>query len=437
MSIPESISTETKSVSHHAAAMVSAGAEDRWDLYARLAKRFGTPLYLYDAAVIGKRIAELRSFLPNVVDSEILFSFKSNPNPSVVSEMRRGGCRADLTSVGEISSARSAGFDFSQALYGGPGKSIVELETAITAGIRSFSMESRHDLEALRAAAEKSQCKVRVLIRINPQDAPKAKLAMSGVPSQFGFEESELREKGIGALGELGEFVRLAGVHIYWGTQIAEAESLLDCFQLTVKIAEEVSEALEFPLEVLNLGGGFPWPYATIGEGADLSSLQIGLADLASTSGKAAAAEWWFESGRFLCASSGTLIASVMETKESKGKHFLILDTGIHHLGGMSGLGRIPRFSIDIEVPEQREGNEEIEVDVVGQLCTPLDCIGRRLTLPRVERGDLIAIPNTGAYGATASVTHFLSRQTPVEVLHREGEVLDSNRIGSGYDPVS
>ena len=118
-----------------------------------------------------------------------------------------------------------------------------------------------------------------------------------------------------------------------------------------------------------------------------------------------------------------------MEVKESKDRKFLILDTGIHHLGGMSGLGRIPRFSIDLEVPPARRENEGIQVEVVGQLCTPLDCIGRRIKLPQVEPGDLVAVPNTGAYGPTASVLGFLSRPTPVEILHREGEILATNRL--------
>lgn len=126
-----------------------------------------------------------------------------------------------------------------------------------------------------------------------------------------------------------------------------------------------------------------------------------------------------------------------MEPKESKEeKLFQILDPGIHHLGGMSGLGRIPRFSIDIEVPECCLANEVIMVDVVGQPCTPLDCIGRRITIPQVEIGDLVTIPNTGAYGPTASVLGFLSRPTPVEIVHRNGEVIAATQLRSGHETL-
>jgi diaminopimelate decarboxylase len=210
---------------------------------------------------------------------------------------------------------------------------------------------------------------------------------------------------------------------------------LASCFELTVQIAEELSELLDFPLEILNLGGGFPWPYSSAGEGPDLSPLREKLAELVASSGKAREAEWWFESGRFLSAASGTLVSRVMDLKVSKEeKEYLILDTGIHHLGGMAGLGRIPKFSIDLEIPASRQDNEEMTVDVVGQLCTPLDCIGRRIKMPRVEAGDLVAIPNTGAYGPTASVLGFLSRPAPTEILHRGGTVLAASRLRGGHD---
>lgn len=399
-----------------------------------LASRFGTPFYLYDAARLERQALRLSSFLPVEARSSLLYSFKSNPNPIVAGEIQKYGCRADLTSVGEIEAARLANFDLAEALYGGPGKSVAELAFAIQEGIRRFSIESVHDLAALRTAAEEMDVAVEALLRINPEEAPKAKLAMSGVASQFGFEEVDLQAGGDDVMRQAGDSISIVGIHIYWGTQIGDVEALLACFERTVQIAEELSEKLDFPLEILNLGGGFPWPYATAGEGIDLSELQAGLAGLHAKSGAAKQAQWWFESGRYLSASSGTLVARVMERKFSKDREFLILDTGIHHLGGMAGLGRIPRFSIDVEVPPARQDNEEIQVEVVGQLCTPLDCIGRRVKLPRVEIGDLVVVPNTGAYGPTASVLGFLSRPTPVEILHRGGEILSSNRLRSGYE---
>ena len=418
---------------------VEPGADLRFDFYEEVSGTFGTPFYLYDVEKIESQVFSLRSLFPSAAKPRLLYSFKANPLPSVAAEMRRGGCVADLTSQGEVAAAREADFDLSTALYGGPGKSEQELAFAIASGVRNFSVESEHDLTHLAAAASTAGVRVRAILRINPLEAPKAKLAMSGVASQFGFEEAELRENGRRIVGRAGESVFIAGIHIYWGTQIGDVDALMECFTQTVRIGEELSVQLGFPLEILNLGGGFPWPYSHVGEGPDLSTLRDRLARLHAESGAAKTAEWWFESGRYLAASSGTLVARVMDIKLSKDdKRFLILDTGIHHLGGMAGLGRIPRFSIDLETngaaPDgAAPDSEEISVDVVGPLCTPLDCIGRRISLQEPKVGDLVAVSNVGAYGPTASVSNFLSRPAPAEVMHRGSEILSAHCLKGGH----
>jgi diaminopimelate decarboxylase len=122
-----------------------------------------------------------------------------------------------------------------------------------------------------------------------------------------------------------------------------------------------------------------------------------------------------------------------MDIKDSKERRFVILDTGIHHLGGMSGLGRIPRFAIDLVAPEARTG-ELRKVDVVGQLCTPLDLLGRNIEVPSdLAIGDLVTIPNVGAYGLTGSLTGFLSRDTPMEITHRAGHITAVHQLRSGH----
>lgn len=411
-----------------------AGAGAERARHEALARRFGTPCYVYDAAELAARTRELRAALRG---GRLLYSFKANPLPSLAAELGRLGCEADLTSPGEIAAAREAGFDLSRALYGGPGKGEGEYAAAIAAGIAHFSVESVIDLGRLSDAADRAGRAVKALLRINPGTPPRAKLAMAGVASQFGFEEDELRREGRAIRRLAGAKVSLAGLHLYWGTQVADAASLLDSFETTFAIAGEVAEAAGLPLEIVNFGGGFPWPYAHAGRGPDLSPLGEGLAALRDRSGAAAGADWWFESGRHLAASSGTLLTRVMEVKRSKeGRLFLLLDTGIHHLGGMGGLGRIPRFSVDFEVPPERRGGERIEVDVVGPLCTPLDCLAKRIGMPAVEPGDLLAIPNVGAYGATASVGAFLSRPAAAEILHRDGEAVSAHRLRLGHEPL-
>ena len=127
-----------------------------------------------------------------------------------------------------------------------------------------------------------------------------------------------------------------------------------------------------------------------------------------------------------------------MEIKHLPTRTFVLLDSGIHHLGGMAGLGRVPRAAISV-MNLSRPANEAplMTVDLMGPLCTPLDCLGRNLTIPMVEEGDLIAIPNVGAYGLTASLTSFLSHPPPVEIAHRRGQAAAAFQWRTGHGPLA
>ena len=115
-------------------------------------------------------------------------------------------------------------------------------------------------------------------------------------------------------------------------------------------------------------------------------------------------------------------------------KTFVVLDTGIHHLGGMSGLGRIPRSAITlINLTAQREG--EIVTDVVGPLCSPLDSLARGQKMPPVEVGDILAVPNVGAYGLTASLLGFLSHATPVRSAYAATMVVETWSFQCWHNP--
>jgi diaminopimelate decarboxylase len=412
--------------------MALSQAEDQVNsFHSGLAETYGTPLYVYDLAAVRARAEQLHGVLPSVVRPRVLYSFKANPLPSLAAELFDCGCAADLTSEGELNAAREANFDASKALYGGPGKSVFEIQQALRFGVERFSIESWQDLRVIAEAARSSGRRVRGLLRVNPADPPRARLAMSGVASQFGFEEATLYERPE-LLKEAADAVTIDGVHVYWGTQIGGPVELLAAFDSGITVAQRVAERLGIDLEIINLGGGFPWPYAHAGIGPDLEPLHDGLHELHANAGSARDAQWWFESGRYLVASSGTLIARVMDLKESKNsKQYLILDTGMHHLGGLSGLGRIPRPSVGLEPLSPRTG--QMTVDVAGQLCTPLDVTARNLVVPDVQPGDLVAIRNVGAYGLTASLIGFLGRPTPKEVAYRGTTVVAVHQWRTGH----
>jgi diaminopimelate decarboxylase len=397
------------------------------DFARSLLRTYGSPLYAYDLDAVDARARALQAVLPS--GATLFYSLKANPLPSIVRALREQGCRAEISSLGELAASLEAGFDAAELLYGGPGKTTGEMTTAIAAGVRHFSCESWVDVGRLDDVGGRAGVRPQVLLRINPAVAPQARLAMTGVASQFGFEEEALTEGTVPALSS----VDLVGVHVYYGTQIS-AETLVTTTTSALEAAERVSRRLRFTCRIVDAGGGFPWPYASPGTGPDLAPVKDGYAGLARD-GFAHASALWFESGRYLSAASGTLLATVLDVKESKGKKFIVLDTGINHLGGMAGLGRIARPSIALARLDGDADSAET-VDVVGPLCSPLDSLGRGVSAPALRPGDAVAVPNVGAYGLTASLIGFLGHPPPTEVAFRGAQAVAAHRLGHGHSRV-
>ena len=169
----------------------------------------------------------------------------------------------------------------------------------------------------------------------------------------------------------------LAGIHIYSGGQIQSADKLAGTFEYAIHLAEQIAQA-GVPLRLLDLGGGFPWPFGTSDAPVDISALREKLQRVNAQRRLTADAELWFESGRYLVASCGTLLSTVLDVKVALGgKTHIILDTGMIHLGGMAGLGRIYRAVASIEPLAGPNGETLQSVDVMGPTDYALDYVTR------------------------------------------------------------
>jgi diaminopimelate decarboxylase len=377
-----------------------------------LIKQHGSPLYAYDLDQVSERANDLKRSLP--ADAQLYYSFKANPFPAIAARLREHGIRAEITSIGELNAALQAGHQEGM-VGGGPGKSERTLSMMLANGVRKFSCESFTDARRLSAMAQSMGVEITAVLRVNPAQAPDARMAMSGVESQFGFDEALLTPEARVRL-DLPS-IRWTGVHVYFGTQVNSVEALRANTESALATAERVADALEMEMKTINVGGGFAWPYAQAAQGPDYTNLRETLNAVWQRSRFHQRAELAFESGRYLSASSGTLLTTVLDVKPAGKKTFIVLDTGIHHLGGMAGLGRIPRAGMTFDNLTAKR-TETVIADVVGPLCSPLDCLARGVTLAKVEPGDVVAIPNVGAYGLTASLTHFLSHELPVEIAY-------------------
>ncbi|MCM2421640.1 type III PLP-dependent enzyme [Streptomyces sp. RKAG293] len=398
-----------------------------------LVARYGSPLYVYDLdRVIAARDA-LRAALPE--QFTLFYSLKANPHPGLVRALGEGdgACRAEVCSTGELASALEAGHRADRILYSGPGKTAEEISAALTAGVRTFSVESLGDLQRLGARAVLHGTTADALIRVNSAAAAATtSIRMTGTPSQFGFDAEGLSD----LLPEIRavEGIRVAGAHFFPLSNSKDEASLIAEFQETIRGAARLEAELGTPLRLLDIGGGFAAPYSVPGGRPVYGNLRAALEqtlDEHFPRWRQGVPEIACESGRYLVGDSGRLLTTVTNVKQSRGRTFAVLDAGINTLGGMAGLGRLLPLSVEPKAGG-RDGEDEEEETVVtlaGPLCTPGDLLSRSARMPLPRPGDVIAVPNVGAYGPTASLLLFLGRPAPAEILLRAGEVTSASRL--------
>ncbi|RZS32714.1 diaminopimelate decarboxylase [Herbihabitans rhizosphaerae] len=398
-----------------------------------LADQFGTPLYVYDLDKVEAARRDLFTALPEEFD--LFFALKANPHPEMARALREGGdraCRAEISSTGELTAALTAGFVAGEILYTGPGKTDGELREAIGKGVRHFSVESVTDMEHVGAAAREHGVVADCLLRINSEtSSATTSIRMTGKPSQFGFDTETLAELAPRLTSVDG--ARVVGVHLFSLSNAKDETSLISELQHSITIAARIQDEVGVTFSLVDIGGGFAAPYATPGSRPVYEKLRQELGstlDVHFPGWREGAPRVACESGRYLVGDSGTLLCGVVNIKESRGRTFVILDAGINTFGGMSGLGRLLPVAVQPDPDHVGDGPEHTErASLVGPLCTPGDILGREVKLPPLTAGDVIEIPNAGAYGPTASLLMFLGRPAPTEVLVRGDKVVSVSRI--------
>ncbi|HEY3606567.1 MAG TPA: type III PLP-dependent enzyme [Pseudonocardiaceae bacterium] len=401
---------------------------------AAIADLVGTPAYVYDLAAVRANHRRLRAALPD--PTGLYYSLKANPHPELLRTLRALGARAEVCSAGELDAALAAGWAAADVLYTGPGKRDVDVDRALRLGVREFSVDSPAALDQTDRLAAAHRVTARCLLRINDDTpTPGQGLAMTGVPSQFGADSGWV-------LAEPERFAdrpnaRVIGLHLYMGTNLVHVDDLFDQFARSLHTAAKLTSVLGAQgaqIRVLDLGGGFGAPFACAGAAVEFPGLRARLAalfDQRVPGWRDGLPEVVFESGRYLVGTAGTLLTRVLDVKQSQGRNIVVLESGINHLGGMSGLRRLPPLVPTLVTVQPRLDATPIPSTVVGPLCTPLDTWARNANLPPLAPGDLLAVPNTGAYGLQASLLAFLGHPMPAEA------VIDGDQPGRPLTDVS
>ena len=381
----------------------------------RIAARVGrTPFYAYDRSLLDARVAQLRAALPAAV--KLHYAMKANPMPALVCHMAHLVDGIDVASAGELLVALDAGADPQEISFAGPGKTEAELHQAVAAGIL-VNVESFRELPILAAAQQTLGLPARVAVRVNPDFELKSSgMKMGGGPKQFGVDAEQVAEL-LAAIGRAG--LAFEGFHLFAGSQNLKPESIIEAQQKSFALACRLAEHAPSPVRFLNLGGGFGIPYFPGEQPLDLAPIGANLAEIVDQAKTALPqAEIVIELGRYFVGEAGLYVARVLDKKVSRGLTYLVTDGGLHHhLSASGNFGQVIRKNYPAAIANRMDSATTETVSVVGPLCTPLDLLADRMNLPAAQPGDLVAIYQSGAYGATASPQRFLGHPGVVEVL--------------------
>jgi diaminopimelate decarboxylase len=378
-----------------------------------LARRFGTPLFVYSADQIVDR---LRSFQEAFVTRAhlVCYAVKANSALAILKLMAEQGAGFDIVSSGELERVTAAAPDaVGRVVFSGVGKTEFEIDLALKAGIFAFNVESEEELELLARRAAKLRKQARFALRVNPDVFAETHPYISTGLREHKFGIDIRRAPGIYRSAAKNRWLDAQGISVHIGSQIRSAEPFGAAIERVSKLAAQLARD-GIRIQWIDAGGGLGIDYhdassdpaAKVREYAEALSAALG-----EFSGRLL-----IEPGRFIVAQAGALVTRVLYVKKQGKKTFVIVDAA------MNDLIRPALYQAHHEiVPVRRRAGKARAVDVVGPVCESGDFFARDRKLPPVEPGDLVALLDAGAYGMAQS-SNYNTRPRAAEVLVEGGK---------------
>jgi diaminopimelate decarboxylase len=373
-----------------------------------LAKRFGTPLYVYSADQITERLGMFQKALAGR-DHLICYAVKANSSLAILKMLARRGAGFDIVSGGELERVLAAAPEaVGRVVFSGVGKTAAEIDAGLKAGILQFNVESDAELALLAERAQKLKIRAAFALRVNPDVfADTHPYISTGLREhKFGIDISNARALYKSAAGN--RWLDAYGISVHIGSQIRSAEPFGAAIERVSKLVRQLRSE-RIVLYAIDAGGGLGIDYhdgafdaqSKVDEYAEALNRALGDFD----------GRLLIEPGRFLVAQAGALLARVLYVKRNGKKTFVIVDAA------MNDLIRPALYQAHHEiVPVQPRAGRARVVDVVGPVCESGDFFARDRKLEPVEPGDLVALLDAGAYGMVQS-SNYNSRPRAAEVL--------------------
>lgn len=369
-----------------------------------LAKRWGTPLYVYSRKTIERHLKTYQEAF-KYIDHIICFAVKANPNLFILKTLSKIGAGADIVSGGELYLSLKAGINPHKIVYTGVGKTEEEIRFALKSDILMFNIESEEELGEIDRIAKKMHKKARIGLRVNPEVDAKTHPYISTGLKKYKFGIPIENALDLYLFAKRLKNIEIIGIHSHIGSQITETEPFIQSLANILQLTNQL-DANGIKIKYLDLGGGLGIKYKD--EVPPLpSELSHKLKDLLINRGL----KIILEPGRSIIGNAGILVGKVLYTKKGY-KNFIISDTG------MNDLIRPTLYQAYHQILPIKKSylTKTIFGDLVGPICESGDFIAKERELPDIKRGDLFAVMSAGAYGFSMS-SNYNARPRSAEVM--------------------
>ncbi|MCH1624813.1 diaminopimelate decarboxylase [Fredinandcohnia quinoae] len=389
-----------------------------------LANTYGTPLYVYDVALIRERARSFRETFKRLnINAQVAYASKAFSTIAMVQLADEEGLSLDVVSGGELFTALQAGFPPERIHFHGNNKSYEELDMAIKYGIGCIVVDNFYELSLIEEVCNANNTNVQILLRVTPGiEAHTHDYILTGQEdSKFGFGLINGQADKAVEIALESQNIVLLGIHCHIGSQIFETTGFLLATERIFTKMKEWKERHGFIPTVVNLGGGFGIRYTADDNPITVSKyVEEIIAEVKKHSDDLSIdiPEIWIEPGRSLVGDAGTTIYSVGSRKEVPNiRQYLAID------GGMSDNIRPALYQAKYEAVLANRVNDEIEetVSIAGKCCESGDMLIWDLPLPKANSNDLLAVFCTGAYGYSMS-NNYNRIPRPAVVFVENGE---------------
>ncbi|KRK40336.1 diaminopimelate decarboxylase [Loigolactobacillus bifermentans DSM 20003] len=403
----------------NAAGHLAIGGVDTLDL----AKEYGTPLFVYDTALIKQRIQAFKEvFEAAHVAYKITYASKAFAAVAMYQLIAKAGIGCDIVSGGELYTAQQAGFPMAEVTFHGNNKTAAEIEQAIAAGVGTIVVDNFSEIELLDDLLAKANKTAAILLRISPGiSAHTHEYIMTGQEdSKFGFDLKSGQATQAFLEVEKRDRLHLLGIHCHIGSQIFETNGFEMAAEALVQLLAQWHQKTGFDAQVMNLGGGFGVRYTA--DDQPLAPQDYVKDIVADVQGKMAEQGLkmpaiWIEPGRSMVAEAGTTLYTIGTRKDLPGiRNYLAVDGGM----GDNIRPALYQAKYDTFLAGQPEAEPTQKVTVVGKYCESGDILAYDQQLPATQPGDILAMPTTGAYGY-AMASNYNRNPRPAVVFVENG----------------